>query len=365
MPLWGNKDAASNSVLSAPMQFKQAPNTANRDALYGNTTANGYGTGETIGMYGVDTTEISIGSGNVAFITITNPGTGYTANAAVTISGGGGSSATANATANTTTGKIQIVNITAAGSSYETNPTVAINAPTAITFNANTGLFQNTSFYSNTIGVANTTDFITTTTDHGFSNGDRVVYLVPAGNTAVTGLTNTSSYYVISANSTAFKLSETSGGAAVNVASIAANETHVLQRRDFVEISSNILQNTDAITYSIATGNTAVTELTNGTKYYAVDANSSGVYLATSPNGSRLTLTPGVSESGHRLTGETATATASVGGAQNKGVAHAGWVIRTEGTGGRAGRVQYETLVAMGSMTSAVDGSDDSVLPDA
>jgi hypothetical protein len=30
--------------------------------------------------------------------------------------------------------------------------------------------------------------------------------------------------------------------------------------------------------------------------------------------------------------------------------AHAGWVIRTEGSGGRAGRVQYETLVAMGSL---------------
>ena len=30
--------------------------------------------------------------------------------------------------------------------------------------------------------------------------------------------------------------------------------------------------------------------------------------------------------------------------------AHAGWVLRTEGTGGRAGRVQYETLVAMGSL---------------
>lgn len=30
---------------------------------------------------------------------------------------------------------------------------------------------------------------------------------------------------------------------------------------------------------------------------------------------------------------------------------HAGWVIRTAGTGGRAGRVHVETLVAMGSMT--------------
>ena len=30
---------------------------------------------------------------------------------------------------------------------------------------------------------------------------------------------------------------------------------------------------------------------------------------------------------------------------------HAGWVLRTEGSGGRSGRVHIETLVAMGSMT--------------
>lgn len=35
---------------------------------------------------------------------------------------------------------------------------------------------------------------------------------------------------------------------------------------------------------------------------------------------------------------------------------HAGWVLRTEGTGGRAGRIFYETLVAMGSMSG--DGED-------
>ncbi len=38
-------------------------------------------------------------------------------------------------------------------------------------------------------------------------------------------------------------------------------------------------------------------------------------------------------------------------------VAHAGWNLRTEGTGGRAGRVTYETLVAMGSMTGDGDGN--------
>src|ERR1035437_6732293 len=34
-------------------------------------------------------------------------------------------------------------------------------------------------------------------------------------------------------------------------------------------------------------------------------------------------------------------------------VAHAGWVKVTTGSGGRSGRKQYETLVAMGSLTGA------------
>lgn len=47
----------------------------------------------------------------------------------------------------------------------------------------------------------------------------------------------------------------------------------------------------------------------------------------------------------------------------NKAVTHPGWILRTEGTGGRAGRVFHETIVAMGSMTS--DGEDDVQYPDA
>ena len=37
--------------------------------------------------------------------------------------------------------------------------------------------------------------------------------------------------------------------------------------------------------------------------------------------------------------------------------AHAGWVLKRTGSGGRAGRVQYETLVAMNGMTSDGDGT--------
>lgn len=40
---------------------------------------------------------------------------------------------------------------------------------------------------------------------------------------------------------------------------------------------------------------------------------------------------------------------------QTAGITHAGWLLKKEGTGGRAGRVSYETLVAMGSMNSDGD----------
>jgi hypothetical protein len=48
--------------------------------------------------------------------------------------------------------------------------------------------------------------------------------------------------------------------------------------------------------------------------------------------------------------------------AANRNIPHAGWVLRTEGSGGRAGRVQYETLVAMSSITG--DAADDTKFPD-
>jgi hypothetical protein len=57
MAQWGNTDDAANSVLWAVSQLKQGANAANRDALFGNTTANAYFAGTTIGQYGVDPAE--------------------------------------------------------------------------------------------------------------------------------------------------------------------------------------------------------------------------------------------------------------------------------------------------------------------
>jgi len=50
----------------------------------------------------------------------------------------------------------------------------------------------------------------------------------------------------------------------------------------------------------------------------------------------------------------------------NNAGGHAGWILRTEGSGGRAGRVHVETLVAMGSMTGdgSASANDDVIFPD-
>ena len=83
--------------------------------------------------------------------------------------------------------------------------------------------------------------------------------------------------------------------------------------------------------------------------------------------GTKIALTAVGVGTSHTLIGQTPTATATLGlgtpgvtvGASE--VSHIGWVKKTIGTGGRAGRVFYETLVAGSSMTG---DSEDLVTPD-
>lgn len=358
MSQWKNDDTAGNSVIWAPAQLRLTPNSANRDNLYENTTPNAFTTDQTVGQFGVDVTEMNVTNGSIVSFTVTSPGSGYFANAVVTVSG----NATSNALANST-GRISTVYVNTAGSGYAGEvPTVTVAAPAAQTFNSNTALYLDATFNSAT-GVANTTEFITTSSAHGFSNGDLVQYLTATGNTAVSGLTNASSYFVRFANTTAFKLSANATSANIDLTAAAAGETgHTLRRigQGFISIGSNKFQNGDYVTYTVGSGNTAIAELTSGSKYYVVDANTVGVKLSATNGGNAIVLTKGVSETGHSLTGETATAVAVLSYTGHK-AAHAGWVLRTVGTGGRAGRVQYETLVAMGSISG---DSDDTIFKD-
>jgi hypothetical protein len=281
MAQWGNTDDAANSVLWATTAVNKTPNTVNQTALFGNTTVGAFVAGEAVGQFGLDATEISV-SGNAAVqqYIITNAGSGYAANATVSVANTTGGANTLAANSTVATGRVTAVTANATISGYTSAPAVTIAAPAAQSFNANAA-------------VTNATDAIAITTANSF-------FLVG-----------------------------------------------------------------DKVTYTVATGNTALTNLVSGTDYFIKTSNTTAVTLAAVPNGDTIDLTKGLSETGHSLRGETATAVAVLTErGYTKGAAHTGWVLRTVGTGGRAGRVQYETLVAMGG-TFSTDASDDAILPDA
>ena len=122
----------------------------------------------------------------------------------------------------------------------------------------------------------------------------------------------------------------------------------------------------DQVTYNNG-GGTSIVGLTSGTTYYVISSGltANAFKVSATEGGSEVDITgTGNNAQYFIIVGATrATATAALGEGTVGGAAHAGWNLRTVGTGGRAGRVHYETIVAMGSMSS--DASDDTVLPDA
>ena len=310
-------------------------------------------------IFGVDVTEATVsGNASVQQYIVTFKGSGYFSAPTVTVDG----NATATATANGT-GYISVIAVNAAGNTYTVAPAVTVDPPAEQTFNANTALIKDNTFNASS-GVNSGTDFITTASAHGLSNGDKVQYLVAAGNTAVSPLVNATSYFVITANTSAFQLALTAGGANVNLTAGSSETGHTLRRvgQGYITIASNKFQVGDKVVYDVKTGNTAISPLADGTAYYIASSNATTISLAATNGGTALVLVPGAGETGHGLTGETATASAVLSSGGDKNVAHAGWVKRTVGTGGRAGRVFYETLVAGGTIGG---DQEDAVFKDA
>ena len=140
-------------------------------------------------------------------------------------------------------------------------------------------------------------------------------------------------------------------------------QSAVSTANDTITISGHLLQTGDQVTYSDK-GGTTLANLTDAGAHFVIRVNANTIKLATTAanaaDGVAIDLTAGSSEN-HGLTGVTATVTASRGlgneATDNKREGyHVGWVKRTVGTGGRAGRVHYETLVAASSISG--DGED-------
>ena len=142
-----------------------------------------------------------------------------------------------------------------------------------------------------------------------FTVGDQVQYYTENGNTAIGGLANTSSYYVIAANASAISLATqlTTGFSNASVVIDAnnaitggsgggANSTIAITN------ANNVFDVNDTVVYTVSAGNTAIANLVSGETYYISTANSTAISLSALPGGNRIIIDKGVTETGHTLT---------------------------------------------------------------
>jgi hypothetical protein len=378
MSSWGNNDNAANApywavnstILNAAdvKAVAAAPTAANVALLYGNTTTHAYTTNATIGLFLVNAAEMSAGSDNVTAVSVSTGGSRYLEAPAVTFSGGAGSGAAA--TASIAGGVVTSIAVTNTGLSYTSAPTVAIAKPKRTI---------------PTSGVAIATEQISYAT-HGLVAAEEVKYY-NGGGSSITGLVDGTSYYVSAIGLAAgtFRLAASAGAAPgrTALAGVAISGT----AGQFTCTATTLAVNDHIVFDGTITGTGSITGHTAG-KIYEVSAvtgtspNVTGftvtqedgtAVVSTAGNGTGLTYTPytivmlsgtGNNAQYFEIQGTAAaTAIADLGsGAGGTQVTQPGWVLRTVGTGGRAGRVQYETLVALANPIG--DGSDDLVLPD-
>ena len=152
------------------------------------------------------------------------------------------------------------------------------------------------------------------------------------------------------------------------------NTDKVIVADDEIVVSAGFYGNIttgDPVTYADG-GGTAIGGLTTATGYFLIKSDTTNrISLATTAAeaiaGTKITISGVGGGSSHTLIGQTPTATATLGLGTPGGdvggreIAHVGWVKKTIGTGGRAGRVFYETLVAASSISG---DSEDLVTPD-
>ena len=123
---------------------------------------------------------------------------------------------------------------------------------------------------ANTAGVSNTADTLLISSANSFiSIGDRILYSVPTGNTAIPNLTSNTYYYVTFANSSQIALSATLGGANINIAetrTASSPEIHTIistaagyANGEYIRIGANTTNNIRRVANNVNTSLLIVT----------------------------------------------------------------------------------------------------------
>lgn len=326
-------------------------------------------------VYGVDAAEAKAGGAQLTGIEVVDGGTGYVEAPTVTISGGGGADL---ATGTASIGGGAVISIALGGTvtSFETIPTVVVDKARLT---------------NPTVAQPNSTF---TKAGHGLSAGDTVTYNNGSGASA-TGLTEIP-YYVSSCGLTTsvFRLAataqlavatvvvgdvvvtDTAGACSCTAADVAVGDRIKVtgtNTGNATGISTDTIYTVSDVSGGSAGARTAFTLTTEAgvalTTGLGVDPDDDGSTTGLVFTASRVVNITGTGNSTQyfeKSDETTATAVVKKGAGSVDGVtsavAHVGWVKRKVGTGGRAGRVEYETLVAMGIANDNND--DDTLFPD-
>ena len=311
-------------------------------------------------VFGVDNTEILRGSDNITSVAVNNEGTQYLEVPSVTIAG---PSARTIATTAVTTASDSIT-ISDHNLTTGAKLTYADASGTAIT-----GLSDATTYF--VIKVDN--DTIKLATNLTNANAGTAITLSGTGNNSqtLTGVTATATATVAGGVVTGYSVTEVGSDytaaptVTVDVPRRTIPTSGVTTGADTITYASHGLSVSDQVRYQDG-GGTALAGLTDNTTYFVkavADANT--FTLAATDGGSviNLTGTGNNAQFFELLSATQATAGAAMGtgaaGDQGSSAAHSGWIRRKELTGAHAGRVQYEVLVAMSKNGITSDAADD------
>lgn len=269
MSQWESDDSAANSVLWGPSLVKLPANGANRDALFGNTTADAFVENATVATYGVGDNEMNYDTWKIIGAV-----PGSNSGVSVLITSNGTTQYIANGTGSTNA----VINVESVKVS-----TAAINAA-----------------------------------GEGYSNGDKVTLVGGDG----TGAT-----FEVTANATgnATAISILTPGYFANSADVPGA----------VSNTSNTTGDGTGLKLDITLGAETLSLQTEGS------------YTAE-PDTTDFALTAEGDQTGTGLVVNLTTTKFNA----KQAVAHAGHVLVTQGTGGRAGRIQTETLVTQSALSA-------------
>ena len=323
---------------------------------------------------GVDATEKTSGKDNITSMSLDNPGTCHRTAPSVSIA----APAVRTIATSAVSTAANTITIASHGILTGTKLTYQDGSGTALA-----GLTDNTAYFAvvvdaNTIKVASslsnaqagTTIALTGTGNNAQTlEGDTATATATVSAGKVTGVSITavgSDYQSVPAVTIAAPATETLDLTDASVAVLADDEI-VVSSGFYGAIATG-----DKVTYSKGSGGTAIAGVAEGEVFLIKSGTANKISLATSEykatTGDKIDLTAvAAGGTAHTLIGVTPTATAVFGmgssGMVGSGLnAHIGWVKKTVGTGGRAGRVTYETLVAGSSISG--DASDDLNAPD-